>query len=247
MVYCMNIADLQTAQSNGDYADLFRGRPHRFVLPLRPKVKDSELNLVQLGYTNAKAFWGKSKKKIKIVSQRICDVGCETPTIYYEKYIYNLVLKISVEQFTNLISTFLCKFKPSITLNLCSIRHNGKKYRYFYSITSDVNDPQSAGQIHKVDTWSGNVTSWFEENSYCAEPMFVPNPGAESEDDGVILSSMIRAAPEVFYTALLVLDAKTMLEIGRAEFECPGPVAKPLHGAFTGNNVSSNKRNKIKA
>ena len=75
--------------------------------------------------------------------------------------------------------------------------------------------------------------------------MFVPNPEAKTEDDGVILSSMIRAAPDVCYTALLVLDAKTMREIGRAEFECPGPVAKPLHGAFTGINVSKRKSNKI--
>ena len=87
MVYCMNIADLQTAQSNPDYGDLFKGRPHRFVLPLKPKTTNPEQNLVELTYTNAKAFIAKSsKKKIRVVSQRICDVGCETPTIYYEKY-----------------------------------------------------------------------------------------------------------------------------------------------------------------
>ena len=33
-----------------------------------------------------------------------------------------------------------------------------------------------------------------------------------------------------------------MLEIGRAEFELDSPVPKPLHGFFTGNNISS-KRN----
>ena len=31
------------------------------------------------------------------------------------------------------------------------------KYRYFYAITSDVDDEISAGQIYKVDTWTGEV------------------------------------------------------------------------------------------
>ena len=29
-------------------------------------------------------------------------------------------------------------------------RVNGKKYRYFYAITSDVDDPVSSGRIYKV-------------------------------------------------------------------------------------------------
>ena len=40
-----------------------------------------------------------------------------------------------------------------------------------------------------------NVCVRSEENAYCAEPMFIPRPdskGDESEDDGVIISSMIR-------------------------------------------------------
>ncbi len=61
-------------------------------------------------------------------------------------------------------------------------------------------------------------------------------PGATSEDDGLLVSALIRGAPEVSYTALLLLDAADMTEVARAEFRCAGPVPKPLHGYFTGNN-----------
>ena len=46
--------------------------------------------------------------------------------------------------------------------------------------------------------------------------MFVKNPNSSEEDDGVILSSVINLNPEdpIF---LLVLDAKTFTELGRAE------------------------------
>ena len=56
------------------------------------------------------------------------------------------------------------------------------------------------------------------------------------EDDGVLVTSAIRGAPEVNYTALIVLEAKNMKQIARSEFRLGGPVPKPLHGYFTGNN-----------
>lgn len=118
--------------------------------------------------------------------------------------------------------------------NIC--RYNSKKYRYFYAITSDVDDVLSAGQVYKVDTWTGEVLNHAERQLYCAEPIFVPSPDAIDEDDGVLVTSAIRGAPEVNYAALLVLDAKNMKELARAEFNLGGPAPKPLHGFFTGNN-----------
>ena len=118
--------------------------------------------------------------------------------------------------------------------NIC--RYNSKKYRYFYAITSDVDDVLSAGQVYKVDTWTGEVLNHAEGQLYCAEPIFVPSPDAIDEDDGVLVTSAIRGAPEVNYAALLVLDAKNMKELARAEFNLGGPAPKPLHGFFTGNN-----------
>ena len=44
---------------------------------------------------------------------------------------------------------------------------------------------------------------------------------------------------QVNYAALLVLDAKSMVEVARTEFRLGGPVPKPLHGYFTGNSIFS--------
>jgi len=53
----------------------------------------------------------------------------------------------------------------------------------------------------------------------------VKNPKGVDEDDGVVLSSVINVNPED-PTFLLILDAKTFTEIGRAEVE------KILHSLY---------------
>ena len=56
-------------------------------------------------------------------------------------------------------------------------RNRSKHYRYFYAITSDVDDSDSAGKVYKVDTLTGEVKTFYEENTYCAEPYFVARYG----------------------------------------------------------------------
>ena len=68
------------------------------------------------------------------------------------------------------------------------------------------------------------------------------SPEGKAEDDGVLLFAMIHGSPDVSYTGLVVLDARTMTELGRAEFELIGPAIKPLHGYFTGNNFSLRRK-----
>lgn len=116
--------------------------------------------------------------------------------------------------------------------------YNGKPYRFFYGICSDIDDPECGGKIYKVDVSNGKVLYWMEENVYCAEAQFVPRPKhfpseVLREDDGVLISSMIKGDPEVHFAGVVVLNATTMKEIGRAEFDLVGPAAKPLHGCFS--------------
>jgi len=197
MLHCMGLKELATAQSNPDYATLFRGRPNRYVLPLMTKEamrsRGLGANLVTLDYTSARAQL--VKNSVWLTPQLLADVGCETPTIDYARF-------------------------------------RSRHYRYFYAITSDVDDADSAGKVYKIDTLTGEVKSFYEENTYCAEPFFLPRPGAVAEDDGVLVSSMIRGVPEVSWTGLIVLDAKNLTEIARAEFQLKSPVPKPLHGCF---------------
>ncbi|MBK5199237.1 MAG: carotenoid oxygenase family protein, partial [Methyloceanibacter sp.] len=81
--------------------------------------------------------------------------------------------------------------------------------------------------IVKVDTKTGEVMSWYEEGVYPGEPVFVPAPSAQTEDDGVLLSVVLDIANDQSF--LLVLDAATLQEKARAET----PHAIPFH--FHGN------------
>ncbi|XP_038214747.1 carotenoid isomerooxygenase-like isoform X1 [Zerene cesonia] len=107
---------------------------------------------------------------------------------------------------------------------------NGRAYRYFYAISSDV-DAEHPGSIIKVDTKTGNVTSWWDDGCYPSEPIFVPRPDSKEEDDGIILSAILFGNEER-RVGLLVLDAKTFQEEARAIFKTPSPAPKCLHGWF---------------
>jgi carotenoid cleavage dioxygenase-like enzyme len=88
----------------------------------------------------------------------------------------------------------------------------------------DVDHPAIASE----DMSDGSVRVWREEGCVPGEPIFVPSPGAEAEDDGVVLSVVLdgRRARSM----LLVLDAGDMKELARAEMEIPFPLG--FHGAF---------------
>ncbi|XP_072467195.1 carotenoid-cleaving dioxygenase, mitochondrial [Notamacropus eugenii] len=105
-------------------------------------------------------------------------------------------------------------------------RYNGMKYRFFYGcgFRHLVGD-----SLIKVDVVTKKVKVWRKDGFYPSEPVFVPVPGASEEDGGVILSVVITPNQNES-TFLLVLDAKTFEELGRAEV----PVAMPygFHGIF---------------
>lgn len=124
---------------NPDYAKMFRGRPLRFVLPMNTTRASATpyMNLIDLPDTQAEAYM-LPNGTISVKPERLCELGCETPRVYYE-------------------------------------RHLGKKYRYFYAISSDV-DSSNPGTIIKVDLMKKTCLTWCEENCYPSEPIFVPSP-----------------------------------------------------------------------
>jgi carotenoid isomerooxygenase len=67
---------------------MFRARPLRFVLPLKDVSSDTtaETNMVTLQGAKATAYQ-LYDGKIFVYPELLCDVGCETPRIYYEKYL----------------------------------------------------------------------------------------------------------------------------------------------------------------
>jgi hypothetical protein len=67
---------------------MFRGRPLRFVLPLKNISSDTapKKNLITLQGTKATAY-RLYDGNIFLQPELLCDLGCETPRIYYEKYL----------------------------------------------------------------------------------------------------------------------------------------------------------------
>lgn len=148
MLDCMYIEALKNMQSNPDYAKMFRGKPVRFVLPLKeskvgaqkhsksllrslsisnfvnrisPNCKQQAslkrsasenrgmqyrsiediyqstlehehtmANLVQLNESSAKAFRMPNSKHIFCKPELLCDIGCETPRIFYDIHMGNI-------------------------------------------------------------------------------------------------------------------------------------------------------------
>ena len=81
-------------------------------------------------------------------------------------------------------------------------------------------------QIGKLDTTSGRLTTWRERGCYPGEAFFIPTPGTTREDHGVLLSVVVDGRTR----SLLVLDARTLEEVGRALV--PHHIPFGLHGEF---------------
>jgi carotenoid cleavage dioxygenase-like enzyme len=107
-------------------------------------------------------------------------------------------------------------------------RHNGRGYRYAYGVSS-AGSP-FLKRLVKVDVTDGTYATWDEPCAWAGEPVFVPRPGAEGEDDGVVLSVVLDA--EAGRSFLLVLDAGTFEEVARAE--APHHIPFGFHGQFFG-------------
>ncbi|XP_060569819.1 carotenoid-cleaving dioxygenase, mitochondrial-like [Ruditapes philippinarum] len=112
--------------------------------------------------------------------------------------------------------------------------HNGKKYRYTYGVGWHPKG-KHFNTVMKIDINTKTFKEWGEDKCYPSEPVFVPNPNGTDEDDGVVLSSVNTSDYDKGKNAfLLVLDAKSMKEIARAEFDIPR-FPKDFHGLFKTN------------
>uniref|UniRef100_A0A672KYB3 Carotenoid-cleaving dioxygenase, mitochondrial n=1 Tax=Sinocyclocheilus grahami TaxID=75366 RepID=A0A672KYB3_SINGR len=115
--------------------------------------------------------------------------------------------------------------RPDSTATDCKI-YNTKPYRYYYGcgFRHLVGD-----SLIKMDLESKKFKVWRQPDLYPSEPVFILSPNAEEEDDGVILSVIITPVKDKS-TFLLVLDAKTFEELGRAEV--PVNIPYGFHGVF---------------
>lgn len=102
----------------------------------------------------------------------------------------------------------------------------GLKHRYVWC--NAATRPTNMGNsLAKQDLETGEAIVWHEEGAMPGEPCFIPSPSATSEDDGVVLSLVMSPKGTSF---ALVLDGKTMKEVGRAQLPYAAPYR--FHGAF---------------
>jgi beta,beta-carotene 9',10'-dioxygenase len=105
-------------------------------------------------------------------------------------------------------------------------RFNGRPYRYAYG--GSASGAAFLKRLVKIDVTDGSHVAWDEPSAWAGEPVFVPRPGAEAEDDGVVLSVVLDV--EAGRSFLLVLDAASFTEIARAE--APHHIPFGFHGQF---------------
>uniref|UniRef100_A0A182Q6V3 Uncharacterized protein n=1 Tax=Anopheles farauti TaxID=69004 RepID=A0A182Q6V3_9DIPT len=236
MLNCMYVDTMRNMQNNPDYAKMFRGRPLRFVLPLRYGTQQQQQRSRAAFQKSASmdASWSDIWQNLGSFG-----LGDSVHTAKDSGLVLQNLVRIEDSKATAYVMpnrTIFCK--PELLCDLgCETpriyyeRHLGRPYRYFYAISSDV-DASNPGTLIKVDVVAKSKLTWCEENVYPSEPIFVPAPDPQSEDDGVVLAAMVWGREEENRAGLLVLDAKTFTELGRCEFETPGPVPKCLHGWF---------------
>ena len=100
--------------------------------------------------------------------------------------------------------------------------YRGHAYSYTYALDA------SNKSVLKINVQTGTAIRWQESNCYPGEPIFVEKPNAKHEDDGVILSCVLDAHNKTSF--LLILDAKTLKELGRAHV--PHHIPFSFHGIF---------------
>ncbi len=106
----------------------------------------------------------------------------------------------------------------------------GDEYRYVYLAETERGSGSLPTDVAKVDVESGQVRRWRDSGTHPGEPVFVPAPDADAEDDGVLLSVLLE--PGADRSTLVVLDAATLEERARAPL--PHRLPYGFHGQFYG-------------
>lgn len=104
--------------------------------------------------------------------------------------------------------------------------HHGRPYRYAYGACA-TRPTNAANSLVKMDNQERSSKVWHEPGVLVGEPIFVPQPDGQCEDDGAVLSIITQADG---HSALLVLNGRSFEEIARAVL--PYGLPNGFHGCF---------------
>jgi carotenoid cleavage dioxygenase-like enzyme len=122
---------------------------------------------------------------------------------------------------------------PRIDYDRCA----GGAYRYVWGV-SRREEGAFLDSIVRIDIATGDCKQWFADGCFPGEPVFVAHPDASSEGEGVLLSVVFDARSGASF--LLVLDARTLGELARAE--CPHHIPFGFHGNFFPDDGATPRR-----
>jgi carotenoid cleavage dioxygenase-like enzyme len=147
--------------------------------------------------------------------------GCKLSKAEFRRYRIPLYGKSVTYE---LLSDQIIEF-PQINIQKC----HTKEYQFVYGVSLRQEHPNEFfNQLLKLDIFSQKTDRWFEDSCYPGEPIFVPNPNAEREDEGVILSVVLDGNKKNSF--LLILDGQSFAEIARAEL--PHCIPFGTHGQY---------------
>ncbi|XP_037074657.1 retinal Mueller cells isomerohydrolase-like isoform X2 [Pollicipes pollicipes] len=124
----------------------------------------------------------------------------------------------------------------SVDLPRINYAFNGKPYRFAYACRF-VGAGLNSERLLKLDVASGQVATWSDPCWSPSEPVFVAAPGADAEDAGLLLASLLHVE-DPRRASLLVLDATNMGELARAEVRTDATLAKDFHGLFAASGAT---------
>ena len=111
-----------------------------------------------------------------------------------------------------------------------------KKHRYVYGIVDSGKSAALSDSLVRYDVVDHNTKIWSVHGHTAGEAIFVADPNSDEEDAGVLMTVVLDGFEGKSY--LLVLDPKTMQEVGRAKV--PGVVGFGFHGTYVSGSRVDN-------
>ena len=116
----------------------------------------------------------------------------------------------------------------AVTLPRVAPDRNTRRHRFVYAQEPPGADDGASQRLLKVDVERRETTAWGEAGAFLGEPVFVPRPGRDREDDGVVCAVVLEATAG--RSSLLVLDGRRFEPVARAPL--PHVVPFDFHGRF---------------
>jgi torulene dioxygenase len=153
----------------------------------------------------------------------------QSPSSLQNSEVHNAIVEYTYPQNQNIDLPVVAPAKDHVPYHyVYGIHKANPKNRTFVDgiIKIDMSSPPSASSPTGVKVWS-------KPNHTPSEPIFVPRPDGTEEDDGVLLSVVLDE--ETMKSSMVVIDAKEMKEVGRAEMAGVFPIG--FHGVFYGQKL----------